>query len=252
MLCCLIVNGLLFFCRYLLSSPPCRLFEAALFHYVHFVIFVMALFFIGLVGSLFYFIEFSWKRWSRFEFKVVEIENDPSLELESKSAFLQQYLKSVRNGQKMLACIIFFRQNVPADLQDISFSRYMKKQQRKLLLSFLDLEWKTWAMLSLLCTLAAVVTWITLKISENDLATIGLWVLFVGFGPLLVLVVTYFKVKREFSTFTNTVQEERQQGKRGALGTRQRSHFWLGSPNFMTFMMQVCVLFCFVLDNLLE
>eukprot|EP00755_Sulcionema_specki_P001274 Sspe_Gene.116623::Locus_106263_Transcript_1_1_Confidence_1.000_Length_557::g.116623::m.116623 len=69
-------------------------FEAALFHFVHFVIFVMALFFIGLVGSLFVFIEYSWKGWSRFEYKVVEIENDPSLEPEAKSAFLQQYLKS--------------------------------------------------------------------------------------------------------------------------------------------------------------
>ena len=132
----------------------------------------------------------------------------------------------------------------------ISFSRYMKKKQRTVLLSFLDLEWKTWGLLSVLCTLAAIVTWITLKISTNDLATIGLWVLFVGFGPLLVLIVTYFKVRKEFHTFTNWVQEMRQYAndpehmpdKKEKDTFKQNDLFWW-SPQWMRLMMQTMLVY---------
>eukprot|EP01065_Artemidia_motanka_P031689 TRINITY_DN3820_c0_g2_i1.p1 TRINITY_DN3820_c0_g2~~TRINITY_DN3820_c0_g2_i1.p1 ORF type:complete len:616 (+),score=193.55 TRINITY_DN3820_c0_g2_i1:67-1848(+) len=234
-----------------------KLFQAVLFHYVHFVIFVMAVTFISLVGGLFTFIEFSWRVWSRFEYKVVEIENDPSLETitdaletvtESKSAFLQQYLKTVPNGQRMLTAIVFFRMTLPPDRRETSFTRYMKKQQRKLLLSFLHLDWRTFSALSALCTVAAVVTHLTLKISDNDLATIGLWVLFVGFGPLLGLVVIFFKIRREFESFTNRIQERKREeaieGVHSAMdSTDHAKHFWRRSPHHMVFIMQTMLIY---------
>ena len=138
--------------------------DAPLFHYVHFVIFVMAIFFIFLVSSLFFTVEYAWSRWSRFEHKIDEIESDPSLDFDSKAAFLQQYLKANPNGQRMLACVLFFRHNLPGPFADVPFSRYMKKMQRKYMLAFLDLHSSSWALLACLCAVAAVVTYITLQV----------------------------------------------------------------------------------------
>eukprot|EP00755_Sulcionema_specki_P000378 Sspe_Gene.25389::Locus_10186_Transcript_1_1_Confidence_1.000_Length_2151::g.25389::m.25389 len=218
------------------------LIDTALFHYVHFVIFVMMIVFIILVSALFITVDRSWESWSRFEHKVGEIEADPSLTLEGKSAFLQQYIRSVSNGQKMLSGIVFFRQNLPGPFKDVSFSRYMKKMQRKFLLSYLDLHAGSWFLLALLCALAAGVTKITLQVSENELATIGLWVLFVGFGPLLVLVVTFFKIRKEFSRFTSDVQEMRMDGVLKPTHPQSR-HFWRKSPEFMVKLIQTMLLY---------
>ena len=141
-----------------------KLINAGLFHYVHFVIFLMAIIFIVLVSSLFVTVDKAWSSWSRFEHRLDEIESDPSLDYESKTAFLHQYVKNTNHGQRMLACLIFFKHNLPGPLADVGFSRYMKKMQRKFMLAFLDLHRVSWALLAVLCSVAAVVTFITLKV----------------------------------------------------------------------------------------
>eukprot|EP01060_Flectonema_neradi_P013796 TRINITY_DN20516_c0_g1_i2.p1 TRINITY_DN20516_c0_g1~~TRINITY_DN20516_c0_g1_i2.p1 ORF type:complete len:174 (+),score=34.58 TRINITY_DN20516_c0_g1_i2:84-605(+) len=62
-----------------------ELIDAGLFHYVHFVIFLMAIIFITTVSSLFIFVEASWARWIRFEEGLTAIENDPTLSPSYKS-----------------------------------------------------------------------------------------------------------------------------------------------------------------------
>ncbi|KAJ9447574.1 hypothetical protein DIPPA_31906 [Diplonema papillatum] len=218
------------------------LIDTALFHYVHFVIFVMAIMFIGLMGSLFFGVDKAWDKWTKFEHKILEIEADPSLEFDHKAAFLQQYIKTQRNGQRMLAGLIFFRQDLPGPLSDVSYSRYMKKMQRKFMLSFLNLHGSSWALLALLCLLAAVVTWITVQVSENELATIGLWTLFVGFGPLLILVITFFKIRKEYDRFTTEVLQMRMDHVLTPASS-QKLYFWKNSPDFMISVIQTMLLY---------
>eukprot|EP01062_Namystynia_karyoxenos_P015776 TRINITY_DN1574_c0_g1_i2.p1 TRINITY_DN1574_c0_g1~~TRINITY_DN1574_c0_g1_i2.p1 ORF type:complete len:645 (+),score=202.91 TRINITY_DN1574_c0_g1_i2:82-1935(+) len=216
--------------------------DAPLFHYVHFVIFLMAIIFISLVSSLFLTVDRAWEKWTRFELKVDEIETDPSLTYEAKAAFLQHYVKNAESGQQMLSSIIFFRQNLPGPFTDVEFNRYMKKMQRKWLLSFLQLHESSWGLLGLLCFFAAIVTYITLQVSENEVATIGLWTLFVGFGPLLVLVVTFFKVRREYQLFNYEVQEMRYRGLLRPANPQKR-HFWWGMPHRMAQVMQTMLMY---------
>eukprot|EP01060_Flectonema_neradi_P011530 TRINITY_DN18584_c0_g1_i2.p1 TRINITY_DN18584_c0_g1~~TRINITY_DN18584_c0_g1_i2.p1 ORF type:complete len:661 (+),score=98.91 TRINITY_DN18584_c0_g1_i2:214-1983(+) len=219
-----------------------KIIDAPLFHFVHFAVFVMAVIFIIFISTLFITVEGAWRKYIRFEHKVNEIENDPSLTFDSKAAFLQQHISRVKDGQRKLASLIFFRQNLPGPFADSSFQRYMQKKQRRFLTGFLELHGSSWFLLAVLCTLAATVTYITLQVSDNELATIGLWVLFVGFGPLLVLIVVFFKIKKEFFKFTNEVMEMRMNGNL-KLEKPQRSYFWRGNPALMTKVMQTMLLY---------
>ena len=216
--------------------------DAPLFHYVHFVIFVMALMFITLVTSLFVTVGPSWSSWSKYENHVTEIENDPTMTDEDRSAFIDQYTKKVKHGYRMLACLCYFRQNLPANMHDISFSRYMKKMQRKFMLRFLDLTVTSWLLLGLLCLLAAITDFITIQISDNPLATIGLWVLMVGFGPLLVLIILCAKVRHEMQEFCIGVQEMRQEGAQKP-PKEQSEFFWRGHPSFSIYLIQTMLLY---------
>ena len=217
------------------------LLNGALFRYVHFVIFMMAILFITLVTSLFVTVGPRWASWARFEAKVVEIESDPSLCDQDRTAFLAAYVKTVKHGNAMLSCLSYFRSNLPFKFYQISFSRYMKKMQRKIMLTFLDLKWKAWTALALLTSLAAITTWITVTISKNPLATIGLWVLIVGFGPLILLVVLAAKVRYEFHQFAIDVQEMRQ-WRRKKLPADQSSYFWR-TPTFNIELIQIILLY---------
>jgi len=216
--------------------------DAPLFHYVHFVIFVMAIVFIILVSSLFFGVDRAWERWTRFELKVDEIETDPSLTYEGRAAFLQYYVKSVPDGQQMLSGIIFFRQNLPGPFTDVAFNRYMKKMQRKWLLGFLSLHESSWGFLGILCFVAAIVTYVTLQISSNEMATIGLWTLFVGFAPVIMLMIIFFKMRREYKYFTYEVQEMRLSGSFRP-HKPQSDHFWWGKPHKMASLMQTMLLY---------
>eukprot|EP01060_Flectonema_neradi_P011558 TRINITY_DN18612_c0_g1_i1.p1 TRINITY_DN18612_c0_g1~~TRINITY_DN18612_c0_g1_i1.p1 ORF type:complete len:722 (+),score=118.48 TRINITY_DN18612_c0_g1_i1:157-2322(+) len=216
--------------------------DAPLFHYVHFVIFCMALMFITLVTSLFVTVGPSWKQWTKYENQVTEIENDPTMTDEDRSAFIDQYTRKVKHGYRMLACLCYFRQNLPANMHGVSFSRYMKKMQRKFMLRFLDLTVLSWVMLGVLCLLAAITDFITIQISDNPLATIGLWVLIVGFGPLLVLIILCAKVRHEMHEFCTGVQEMRQEGAQRP-PKEQSEFFWRGHPGFSIKLIQTMLLY---------
>ena len=219
-----------------------KVIDALLFQYVHFVIFLMAILFIALVTSLFVTIEPRWESWARFEAKVVEIESDPSLCDQDRTAFLAAYVKTVTHGNAMLSCLSYFRSNLPFKFYGISFSRYMEKMQRKIMLTFLNLRYVAWCSLALLTSLAAFTTWVTISSSDNRVATIGLWVLIVGFGPLILLVVLAMKVRYEFHQFAIDVQEMRQH-RRKMLRSEQSTYFWFGKPMFAVHLMQVMLLY---------
>ncbi|KAJ9465909.1 hypothetical protein DIPPA_32373 [Diplonema papillatum] len=133
-----------------------QLFEAVFFHYVHFVIFFMAITLIVMVTALFLFIDRSWARWAFFESMVDEVETDPRLDLDAKHAMLKQFVKRFPAGRRMLACMLFFRSNLPSSFRRVSFTRYMKKRQRKELLSFLDLHANAWAALAIFIFCVAI------------------------------------------------------------------------------------------------
>ena len=215
------------------------LIDTALFHYVHFVIFVMAILFITMVSCLFAVVERSWQKWSRFENALDEIEFDPSLDQETRCAFMDKYVNQTPSMAKMASAIVFFKANLPERLRGVSFSRYMRKMQRKFMLEFLDLHVSSWALLGCLMLLAAIVTGITNEISTNTLVTIGLWVLIIGYGSMLCLVVVFFKIRREFTDFASEVQY-RSTGK-GKVRP-QADHFWR-NPHFMTKIMQTMLLY---------
>eukprot|EP01059_Diplonema_ambulator_P034491 TRINITY_DN775_c0_g1_i2.p1 TRINITY_DN775_c0_g1~~TRINITY_DN775_c0_g1_i2.p1 ORF type:complete len:546 (+),score=78.01 TRINITY_DN775_c0_g1_i2:93-1730(+) len=155
----MILGGISLLLTIMENSGGDLLFEPIFFHYVHFVIFFMAINLIVSVSVLFLFINRSWLQWSFFEHVVSEIENDPRADLETRTALLSQYVKRSPGGHRMLSCLLFFRSNLPAKFKVISFTRYMKKQQRKELLSFLDLHASAWGALTFLVLLVAVQTY---------------------------------------------------------------------------------------------
>ena len=215
------------------------LIDAALFHYVHFVIFLMAIIFITTVSSLFIFVEKSWARWVRFENGLQAIETDPTLPPACKSAFMLKYVKSTSSGERMTSAIIYFKASLPEKIRDVSFSRYMMKQQRRFMIHFLDLHVSSWSLLGLLCLASAVVTGVVNEISDNPLAVIAMWVLIVGFGCLLLIIVLYFKIRKEFADFALMVQAVQIHGE---APRRQSKHFWI-SPQVMTKIMQTVFLY---------
>eukprot|EP01063_Lacrimia_lanifica_P016239 TRINITY_DN22842_c0_g1_i1.p1 TRINITY_DN22842_c0_g1~~TRINITY_DN22842_c0_g1_i1.p1 ORF type:complete len:598 (+),score=173.69 TRINITY_DN22842_c0_g1_i1:56-1849(+) len=221
-----------------------KYFEPALFHYVHFVIFLMAVFFIAMVAVSGYFGQASWRHWSRFEFKVLEIEADPSLSLDSKTAFLQHYVQRVPEGPRMLSCLIYFRQSLPKHLRKIGFARYCKKQHGQRLLEFMDLEWYTWLALSAVCLTIAVGTEVTFALSDKSIANVAGWVFFIGYGPAVLFLIVYFKIRRAYFEFTNTLMEHHAEDPTALckLVLDQRQHFWFNSPRFLGAMMQALLL----------
>ena len=216
------------------------LINTGLFHYVHFVIFLMAILFITLVTLLFRRIEGSWQKWTRFEVGLDNIEFDPSLDQGTRAAQMTTYVKAHKSGAKMASAIVFFKANLPTRLRGVSFSRYMSKMQRKFLLNFLNLHVSSWVLLGFLMLVAAIVTGITNEISDNALVTVGLWVLIIGWGSLFVLIVVFFKIRREFTDFASEVQYRSAEG-RGQVRP-QSDHFWR-SPAFMTKIMQTMLLY---------
>eukprot|EP01062_Namystynia_karyoxenos_P074321 TRINITY_DN71207_c0_g1_i1.p1 TRINITY_DN71207_c0_g1~~TRINITY_DN71207_c0_g1_i1.p1 ORF type:complete len:551 (+),score=161.63 TRINITY_DN71207_c0_g1_i1:80-1654(+) len=213
-----------------------QLIDAALFHYVHFVIFLMMILFIFLVSSLFAAVRRSWDKWARFEAGLEDILSDPSLEQEQQCAFLKQYVNHIPNGKGMAAAITFFRQGLPERLQRVSFARYMMKQERKFLLSFIHLHPKSWVLLGALCLAAACATEITILISDNELAIVSQWIVFVGLGPIIVILVVYYKVKSEFRQFVLKVQVNRAQSQ--LKPSPQTRHFWRRQPAFTVAIVQ--------------
>eukprot|EP00756_Hemistasia_phaeocysticola_P047876 Hpha_TRINITY_DN22332_c0_g1::TRINITY_DN22332_c0_g1_i1::g.177766::m.177766 len=218
-----------------------ELIDAALFHYVHFVIFLMMVIFITLVTMLFSTVGPAWTAWERFEERVMEIAADPALQNEERIAFLIAFINTVSHGHRKLACLCFFRQSLPSRFLDINFSRYMKKMERKVLLNFLHLSYSSWGALVVLCGLVAITDWITIMNSDNEVATIALWVLFVGFGPLILLTIMAAKVRREFQRFAVSVQEMRQHQTFQA--PPQKEYFWLGKPDWSVFLIQAMLLY---------
>eukprot|EP01065_Artemidia_motanka_P017218 TRINITY_DN20746_c0_g1_i2.p1 TRINITY_DN20746_c0_g1~~TRINITY_DN20746_c0_g1_i2.p1 ORF type:complete len:486 (+),score=160.40 TRINITY_DN20746_c0_g1_i2:49-1458(+) len=224
------------------NSGGGELIDAALFHYVHFVIFLMMILFIFLVSSLFLLVNRSWSRWSQFENGLEDIVGDPSLSEQQRSAFLQQYVRHFPKGRKMIAAYTFFRQNLPERLQQCSLTRYMKKMERKFLLSFVHLHPKSWVLLGGLCAAVAVVTEVTIMISDNELAIISLWILFVGLGPAIVMGVVYYKVRKEFDLFVIGVQEIRAWSLLKPQKS-QKHHFWMQKPGFTVTVIQTMLHF---------
>eukprot|EP01060_Flectonema_neradi_P007703 TRINITY_DN1540_c0_g1_i1.p1 TRINITY_DN1540_c0_g1~~TRINITY_DN1540_c0_g1_i1.p1 ORF type:complete len:638 (+),score=103.28 TRINITY_DN1540_c0_g1_i1:50-1963(+) len=223
------------------------LIDAALFHYVHFVIFVMAIFFIVLVSVLFFGVERSWQSYTNFESKLLGIENDVTIHTGERGAPVRQtqitnLVQKTTDGGKMYASICLFRSNTPSVFREVLFSRYMKKQQRKLLLTFLDLTGLTWFNLALLVGFQAFVTHTTAKNTENDLAIIALWVIFIGFGPLVVIVLTFYKIRKEFRVFAFAVETMKRENVT-LFPWHQKKHFWCGNPKVIIVLIQTLLLY---------
>eukprot|EP00756_Hemistasia_phaeocysticola_P043709 Hpha_TRINITY_DN17286_c0_g1::TRINITY_DN17286_c0_g1_i1::g.17769::m.17769 len=146
------------------------LFKPVYWHYVHFVVFFMMVNLIALVAVLFLFIERSWHRWGAFEEEVLGIENDPRLQIDEKHALLSHFFRNygARKAEKMMACVLFYRSNLPECYRRVSFHKYMTKQQRKELLNFLDVHANAWICLAFLCIFVAIQTDVAGNIHSAD------------------------------------------------------------------------------------
>ena len=115
----MILGGISLLLTILENSGGDLLFEPVFYHYVHFVIFFMAINLISGISCLFLFINRSWRKWLFFETTVTGIEHDPRLTLDERHAVLNQYVKRCPDGHKMLACVLFFRSNPARGLQTV-------------------------------------------------------------------------------------------------------------------------------------
>eukprot|EP01063_Lacrimia_lanifica_P029657 TRINITY_DN4572_c0_g1_i1.p1 TRINITY_DN4572_c0_g1~~TRINITY_DN4572_c0_g1_i1.p1 ORF type:complete len:894 (+),score=270.07 TRINITY_DN4572_c0_g1_i1:169-2850(+) len=164
----MILGGISLLLTVLENTAGELVFPPAFYHYVHFVIFFMALNLIFCVSLLFLFISKWWTHWEFFEMWTSGIENDPRWSLEERQSLITSFVSRYQDGGQMLSCLLFYRSNLPDSLRNIQFSRYMRKQQRKALLSILDLHASAWSALAFLVLLVALQNHITASVLGND------------------------------------------------------------------------------------
>eukprot|EP01060_Flectonema_neradi_P003264 TRINITY_DN12094_c0_g1_i1.p1 TRINITY_DN12094_c0_g1~~TRINITY_DN12094_c0_g1_i1.p1 ORF type:complete len:563 (+),score=77.03 TRINITY_DN12094_c0_g1_i1:113-1801(+) len=238
----MILGGISLLLTILENSGGDLMFEPVFFHYVHFVIFFMAINLIVFVIIMFMFIDKSWHFWEYFESVVNEIEGDPSINLSEKTALLSQFVKRYPGGSSMKCCLIFFRAKLPFAYKNSSFTRYMKKKQRREMLSFLEFTPMAWGALSVMVLLVAIQDYCvgmyyneslggTLSSSGSsgsedfesnetssfgnettysnlqfDLSSMGLFISVQGYVPLCAILLCYYKVRQAYAQLIHDIE----------------------------------------------
>ena len=244
----MILGGISLLLTIMENSGGDLMFEPVFFHYVHFVIFFMAINLIVFVIIMFMFIDKSWHFWEYFESIVNEIEGDPSIDLSEKTALLSQFVKRYPTGESMRSCLIFFRAKLPFAYKQSSFTRYMKKKQRREMLSFLEFTPTAWGALSVMVLLVAIQDYCLAMYhnestggtlsggssgsEENDtaaysnetstyslqfdLTSMGLFISIQGYVPLCVILLCYYKVRQAYAQLIHDIEL--------AISTKKNSH----------------------------
>ena len=233
-----------------------EIWSTTLFHYTHFVLFVMMIILMGLTGTLLFTMKVVWKTWVRYERFWRQIEYDTNIPQRQKEVTLSIYWHRNQNAQRMISCLEFFQKNIPNRYNDVEFTRYLKKSQRRWLLRLLHLNKYSWVSLVVVISLIALFLHIN-KDNIDSALDVFIFVFTVGWGSLFSILLIMGKTIRSFRRFCLAIskyQELADLKKKRKFDPENppaspmasfdmSKYFWRGDPNFHIQILQIILLY---------
>eukprot|EP01062_Namystynia_karyoxenos_P051343 TRINITY_DN40282_c0_g1_i1.p1 TRINITY_DN40282_c0_g1~~TRINITY_DN40282_c0_g1_i1.p1 ORF type:complete len:829 (+),score=252.11 TRINITY_DN40282_c0_g1_i1:82-2568(+) len=220
--------------------------SVGLFHYTHFILFVMMMVFMALCAFLLWSMRLVWKTWVRYEQFSTMVKDDPSMPEGQKELTLAMYWQRNMNAKRITNCLKLFERTVPDRYASIPFTRYLRKSQRRHLLGILNLNKWAWLTLSLLLFLIAMLLHYKNSKFRDGWRDMTYFIGFVGYGSLLAVSGLCLKVWRAFRHFCGEIDVISVSFKnvyRGPPPTPNvRKYFWLGRPSFTIQLLQSMLL----------
>eukprot|EP01059_Diplonema_ambulator_P030381 TRINITY_DN5184_c0_g1_i1.p1 TRINITY_DN5184_c0_g1~~TRINITY_DN5184_c0_g1_i1.p1 ORF type:complete len:445 (+),score=148.56 TRINITY_DN5184_c0_g1_i1:1796-3130(+) len=222
-----------------------KVWSSTLFHYTHFVLFVMMIILMGLTGTLLVTMKIVWKTWVRYERFWRLVIEDPHMPEEQKELTLNLYWDRNQNAKRMISCLKYFNSRIPEKCKDVAFTRYLQKAQRRWLLELLHFNKFTWlSLVAIIILITFVMATSTQRLASNPGLDILYFSFSVGWGTLTVLLIVVGKIIRSFREFciqvdVNTLGA----GKPTDPDHDMNRYFWFGSPTFTIQLLQMVLLY---------
>ena len=222
--------------------------SSTLFHYTHFVLFVMMVILMGLTGTLLITMKIVWKTWVRYERFWRLVVDDPNLPQEQKELTLTIYWERNQNAKRMINCLKYYNNTIPEKCREIQFTRYLQKSQRRWLLKLLHLNKFAWlSLIAVICLIALILSTNAQRLESEGALDIFYFVFAVGWGTLIVLMAIVAKTIRSFRMFCEEIDVTTlsiSNFYRGSDPTPEiRNYFWFGKPDFTVQLLQIVMLY---------
>eukprot|EP01065_Artemidia_motanka_P013922 TRINITY_DN17876_c0_g1_i1.p1 TRINITY_DN17876_c0_g1~~TRINITY_DN17876_c0_g1_i1.p1 ORF type:complete len:608 (+),score=178.35 TRINITY_DN17876_c0_g1_i1:41-1825(+) len=220
--------------------------SVALFHYTHFILFVMMMVFMVLCGFLLWSMRIVWKTWVRYERFSTMVTDDPDMPAEQKELTLAMYWQRNMNARRITNCLKLYERTVPAEYAAVPFTRYLRKSQRRYLLAMLNLNRNSWLALSLLLFIITLLLHYRPENFRDGYRDMMYFVAAVGYGSLLAVAGVCVKVWKDFRHFCleiDVISVSFKNVYRGPPPTPQlKRYFWTGKPMFTMQLLQTVLL----------
>eukprot|EP01006_Ploeotia_vitrea_P007532 TRINITY_DN17328_c0_g1_i1.p1 TRINITY_DN17328_c0_g1~~TRINITY_DN17328_c0_g1_i1.p1 ORF type:complete len:562 (+),score=10.77 TRINITY_DN17328_c0_g1_i1:35-1720(+) len=200
-----------------------------LFEWAHMLLFFFAMIFCLIVGIFFISIRLTWRRWLYYEDKMRKAgETAGGIEAAMTNNTMRRFAKVFRLFSIQIT-------EIHPHYKDISFCRYLKKNQRRNLVFVIAMNWKSWAALGVISLLNSIRGWalrskVAAHWNKMSLPSLGpddwdvdclcslcpattgcthesfplnlvLFVSIVGFGPLVVALVQFLHLYKGYLHF---------------------------------------------------
>lgn len=220
--------------------------SVALFHYTHFVLFVMMMVFMFMCGFLIWSIRIYWKTWVRYERFTTMVTDDEFMPEAQKELTLSMYWQRNANAKRITNCMKLFERTVPPKYANIPFTRYLRKAQRRHLLEMLNLNKAAWASLSALLLLIAVLVDNYKDQFLDGWKDMRLFIGIVGWGCLFAVLVIWLKIWCGFRSFCSDIDvisiSFKSVYREAPPPPDVRKYFWRGKPAFTIQLLQSMLL----------
>eukprot|EP01064_Diplonema_japonicum_P008808 TRINITY_DN16248_c2_g1_i1.p1 TRINITY_DN16248_c2_g1~~TRINITY_DN16248_c2_g1_i1.p1 ORF type:complete len:468 (+),score=81.09 TRINITY_DN16248_c2_g1_i1:57-1406(+) len=225
-----------------------KVWSTTLFHYTHFVLFVMMIILMGLTGTLLVTMKIVWKTWVRYERFWRLVIEDEQMPKEQKELTLNIYWDRNQNAKRMINCLKYFNSKLPDKCKDVAFTRYLQKAQRRWLLELLHFNKFTWlSLVAIISLIALVLATNTESLKGNSGLDILYFSFSVGWGTLAILLIVVGKTIRSFRQFCTEIDVTTL-----SIGNIYRGSdpdpdmskfFWFGKPQFTIQILQMVLLY---------
>eukprot|EP01062_Namystynia_karyoxenos_P082577 TRINITY_DN9318_c5_g1_i1.p1 TRINITY_DN9318_c5_g1~~TRINITY_DN9318_c5_g1_i1.p1 ORF type:complete len:656 (+),score=167.81 TRINITY_DN9318_c5_g1_i1:118-1968(+) len=236
--------------------------SAHLFHYTHFVLFTMMVILMGFTGILLLTMGIVWQTWVRYEAFTRMVMGDENMPQQQKDITLALYYARNANAKRMNSCHQFYMRSIPKEYAGVDFTRYLRKSQRRWLLHLLHLNKWSWLSLAALIGIIAVLLWLHGGVPQGSGSGSGsgsgaeievpgmdwvFFIIFVGYGTLIVLLGIMAKVSGSFRRFCEDIETDDVGITSDCYSwelpqPNQHQLFWRGDPKFTIQLLQMVIL----------
>eukprot|EP01001_Neometanema_parovale_P001515 NODE_1176_length_1850_cov_30.537348_g1116_i0.p1 GENE.NODE_1176_length_1850_cov_30.537348_g1116_i0~~NODE_1176_length_1850_cov_30.537348_g1116_i0.p1 ORF type:complete len:429 (+),score=53.65 NODE_1176_length_1850_cov_30.537348_g1116_i0:79-1365(+) len=244
-----------------------------LFDWAHMVLFVFAMLLMMFVSTLFGTIKFSWRKWVRYEKDMMSMQTEEEIQHTLRKQHHQKFFLVLRKFKNQAMAI-------NPEYKNLSFCRYLKKNQRQNLVVVIELNWKSWTALTLMAGINSFRGYVmSLYETNGDLHAACLtnppcthdtfpWnvIVFicVGFLPVIVFYALVVHLMIGFNKFLGaTTDIDAEQGKLAKplldhedlnvdlAVNNHNNYFWFGNPAITLQLVQILMLYVVYYTTLL-